>query len=70
MSKALLDEIGQKIAAMKEQILNGGVPHPDDIKSLEASHQKLCDSIPTDPPAGTTTGAASSAGSEAAPATT
>lgn len=57
---SLNDQLGTKIKAIQDQMNNGGIPHPDDIKGLVTSQEEMAVVIaalePADPiPAATVT---------------
>ena len=56
----LVDQLGTKIKAIQDQMANGGIPHPDDMRSLKTVQEEMAVVIaalePADPiPAATAT---------------
>ena len=37
----LVDQLGTKIKAIQDQMSNGGIPHPDDIKALASGQEEM-----------------------------
>jgi len=37
----LVDQLGAKIKAIQDQMANGGIPHPDDIKGLASVQEEM-----------------------------
>ena len=37
----LNDQLGVKIKAIQDQMANGGIPHPDDIKGLASVQEEM-----------------------------
>ena len=54
----LNDQLGVKIKAIQDQMSNGGIPHPDDIKGLASVQEEMAVVIaalePADPTAAPT----------------